>query len=220
MAQTSVYNLEGKKVSEMELSKDIFGVKEKPVLIAQALLAQLANARKAIANTKTRGEVSGGGKKPWKQKGTGRARAGSTRSPLWIGGGITFGPTSERNFSVRFPQKMRNAAIRMVLSQKATEEKIIVLDALTLDKPSTKEFNQIITKLPFEAGRILLILTKVEPNIELSAANIPFVKIIKADNINLKDITNHKYILITTEGLDRMTKILSGEANQETRKDK
>ncbi len=136
--KVKVYNTKGETVGEQELDPQIFGVKINPVVVQQAVVAQQANARAPIAHTKGRGEVRGGGKKPWAQKGTGRARHGSIRSPLWRGGGITFGPTKFRNFSIKINKKAKRAALLMALSDRAQDQKIILLDKLELEKPKTK----------------------------------------------------------------------------------
>lgn len=207
MTKISVYNLEGKVVAEENLSPEIFSVAEKPNLIAQAIRVQLANRRQSIAHTKNRGEVSGGGRKPFKQKGTGNARAGSTRSPLWVGGGVTFGPRKTRNFSLRLPQKMRQSAIKVVLSGKAKEKKLIILNDLELSEISTQKLVGILQKLPIEEGKILVILPEMNANFELSAANLPYLKIIKTDNLNVLDLINYDYILLTTDSLKKIKEI-------------
>jgi len=205
--QTAIYKIDGTSQSKTNLNEAVFGVKANPQVLAQAVKVQLANHRNAIAHTKTRGEVSGGGRKPYKQKGTGNARAGSTRSPLWTGGGVTFGPRNVQNFSLRLPQKMRQAAIKMALSQKLAEKHLIILQDLDLPKISTKSVADILQKLPLEQGKILVILSKINVNFELSAANIPYMKLIKADNLNVVDLLNYEYILSTTDGLKRIEEI-------------
>lgn len=202
-----VYNQKGEAIAEETLSTDIFDLSEKSVLVAQAVRVQMANARQSIAHTKTRGEVSGGGKKPWKQKGTGNARAGSTRSPLWTGGGITFGPRNSRNFSLRLSKKMRQGALKAVLSQKAQEKKLILVKDFELEKISTKTLARIFQTLPIESGKILLVLPEMKVNLELSAANLPFLKVIKANNLNILDLLNHDYLIVTTDALVKINEI-------------
>jgi len=209
MIKTQVYNLKGESVKEMDLNPELFEKKENTVLVAQAARVQLANARNSIAHTKTRGEVSGGGKKPYKQKGTGNARAGSTRSPLWTGGGITFGPRNVRNFSLRFPKRMTKNSLSILLSEKVNDKKLIVLDELVLPKISTSLFNKAMQKLPVE-GKILLILPKNDINIELSAANLQYIKVIKTVNLNIIDLANYDYVLTTLEGLESIENIFNG----------
>lgn len=202
MSKIKIYNQEGEVIKEAELAPAVFAVEEKTKLLAQAIRVQMANSRRPIAHTKTRGEVSGGGRKPHKQKGTGRARAGSTRSPLWIGGGITFGPRNVQNFKLRFPQKMRQAAIRMALTQKVNDKKLIIVDEISLDKVSTKEAVQFLTKLPIDQGSILVVIPEMNANLELSTANLSYLKIMRLTNINLLDIMKYDYLLTTTKGLE------------------
>lgn len=209
MSKTMIYNISGETSKEATLDEQIFGVKYSPKLVAQAIRTELANKRSSIANTKTRGEVSGGGRKPWKQKGTGNARAGSSRSPLWIGGGVTFGPRAARNFSLRMPSTMKQNALRAVLTDKAQEKKIVIIEDFELKEISTKKFVSILEKLPMENGKILFILPEINPEIELSAANLGFIKIIKTDNINAIDIANFDFCLITTNALAKIEKTLS-----------
>jgi large subunit ribosomal protein L4 len=194
-------------VAEENLASEIFDTKTSPSLTAQAIRVQLANQRHAIANTKTRGEVSGGGRKPFKQKGTGNARAGSTRSPLWTGGGVTFGPKNNRNFSLRLPQKMRQSAIKAALSDKAKEKRLIILKDLQLPEISTKKLVGILEKLPIEEGKILAVLPEMNANFELSSANLPYLKTIKVNNLNILDLLNYDYILMTTESLKKIGEI-------------
>jgi large subunit ribosomal protein L4 len=214
MTKTKIYNLKGESQKEYQLSPAVFGVKENPNLISQAALAQLANRRRAIAHAKNRGEVSGGGKKPFKQKGTGNARAGSTRSPLWIGGGVTFGPRNSRNFAKRLPDKMKTAAIKMLLSKKAATKKLVVLDSFALPEISTKKVRAILEKLPIEEGRILVVLPKLEATTELSMANIPYIKLSKTVNLNVFDLAKYDYLVTTLEGLKDIEKIFSEKASK------
>jgi len=209
MSKLNIYNQEGKVVKEVQLASTVFATEEKTALLAQAVKVQMANSRNPIAHTKTRGEVSGGGRKPHKQKGTGSARAGSTRSPLWIGGGVTFGPRNVRNFKLRLPQKMRQAAIRMVLTQKLQENKIIVVDEINLTKVSTKEAVKFLTQLPIEKGTILVLTTEMNANLELSTANLPYLKIMRLENINLLDIMKFDYLLTTSKGLEALQNLFA-----------
>ena len=147
MPKATVYNISGEKVEELELNSKIFGLKISPELVQQAVVVQQANARQILANTKDRGEVRGGGRKPWRQKGTGRARHGSIRSPLWRGGGITFGPTKNRNFSLKINKKAKKKALLMTLTSKAINQKIILLEKLEIDQAKTKNFFGILQNL-------------------------------------------------------------------------
>lgn len=216
--KVKVFDMEGKAVTET-IGSAMFDVAMNTDLVAQGLRVQMANRRNPIAHTKTRGEVSGGGRKPFKQKGTGNARAGSTRSPLWSGGGITFGPRSVRNFKLRMPQKMTQLGIKMLLADKARENKLIVLKSFELAKISTVQAQTILTKLPIE-GKILVILPKVDVNIELSLTNLPYIKMIHAENINLFDMANYDFILTTVEGIKKIEAILAGQVKPMEKNDK
>ncbi len=204
MLQVTVYDKQGKSAGKLDLDSAIFGVVASPTVSVQAVKVQRANSRSSAAHTKTRGEVSGGGRKPWKQKGTGNARAGSNRSPLWIGGGVTFGPRSVRNYKLRLPQKMRTLAIKTVLSEIVQAKKLIVLKDLDLAKISTKALTAVLQSLPIETGKILIIVSVSNMNLELSAANLPYLKIIKINNLNVLDLVNFDWILITAEGVKKL----------------
>jgi len=201
--KTKVYNLEGKEAGEIELPERIFNVPANDDLIHQVVVAQMANSREAIADTKDRGEVSGGGKKPWKQKGTGRARHGSSRSPIWKGGGVTFGPTSDRNFSKRINKKMKAKALFMVLSEKLREEKILVLDEVKMEKPSTKDMIKSLDKLSIKTKALMALGTKDE-NFLRSVSNIGNVSVIASDSINVVDLLKNDMFVVNKEGLERI----------------
>jgi large subunit ribosomal protein L4 len=205
MPKATVYNSTGAKVGEVALEPKIFGVTVKPQVIQQAVRTQLANSRVAIAHTKNRGEVSGGGKKPWRQKGTGRARHGSIRSPLWKGGGVTFGPRSDRNFSLKMNRKAKRQALFMALSDRAHEKNVVIIDSLAQKAVKTKDFLASISKLPLKKT-ILLALPKADQVIIKSTRNIPFVKTINADSLNVVDVLNHETLLMPKTSLDVITK--------------
>ncbi|MEI6040342.1 MAG: 50S ribosomal protein L4 [Candidatus Berkelbacteria bacterium] len=208
MSKIKVYNLKGEETAELALEATVFAGKENEQLVSQAVRIQLANMRNAIAHTKTRGEVSGGGKKPWKQKGTGNARAGSSRSPLWTGGGVTFGPRNTRNYSLRLNSKMRQGALISALTEIANNKKLIVVKDFEMKEISTKKFITVLAKLPIETGKILLILPRINKEVELSAANLPYVKVIKAENINIVDLLKYNYILTSDEVVEKITENL------------
>ena len=197
-----VYNQAVEPLKDLELPAKVFGVEANNELLHQAVVAQMANARQVLADTKGRAEVSGGGKKPWKQKGTGRARAGSSRSPIWIGGGVTFGPTSDRNFKKKINQKMKQKALFMVLSDKLATEALVVLENLDFTEYKTKKFNEILTKieknvLKNERRNVLVVNESNEEKAKYSGRNLQGVKIINAENINLLDLLNYKNLVIT-----------------------
>src|SRR4030042_3953504 len=191
MLKVKVYNLEGKEVEETKLDSAVFEVEINPALVHQVFESQRANARIKLAHTKTRAEVRGGGRKPWRQKGTGRARHGSTRSPIWIGGGGTFGPRTDREFGKKINKKMQRKALFIVLTDKVKENYLIVLDKLELAKIKTKEIVKILNKLPIKKNsKILLGLAHKDENITKSVGNLPKVKSILADSLNIIDILN------------------------------
>lgn len=206
MASVTLYDNLGKSIGSLELDAKVFGVEVNPTLVHEALLAQEKNARVAIAHTKTRGEVRGGGRKPWRQKGTGRARHGSRRSPIWVGGGITFGPRNERNFSVKINKKARRNALRMVLSDRAANEQIVAVDPLTLEDAKTKQLNTLLTALPSKDASTLLIVSSENMNVRRAAQNLPHVKAIGPNSLNVKDLLVAKYIVASKEAIEAITK--------------
>jgi len=196
--KVKTYNQKGEEVTETVLPREVFEVKINPDLIYQVVVSQLANRRKAIAHTKGRGEVRGGGKKPWRQKGTGRARAGSIRSPLWRGGGITFGPTKERVFKKKINKKMKKLALLMALSSKAKNNLLLVLDRINLEAPKTKLMKKIMQNLPLK-GSTLMILAKPEKNVILAARNLPRFEVREVRNLNVLDLLSFKYLILLKE---------------------
>ena len=208
-----VYNQEGKEIGNTLLPKEIFEVKLSPDLLHQVVVSQMANRRQKSAHAKDRSEVRGGGRKPWRQKGTGRARHGSIRSPLWRGGGVTFGPRKERVFKKEIPKKMRRKALFMVLSEKAKNNFLIVLDDLkmptvpTQEKIKTKEVSGFLKKLPCGAGSRLVALPEYDKKIVLAARNIPKTATIEARNLNALDLLNYKYLLMSKETIKKIKEI-------------
>ena len=195
--KVTVYNQKGEETGKTELPSEIFDVKFNADLVHQVVVSQMANQRRVIAHTKDRSEVKGGGKKPWRQKGTGRARTGSIRSPLWRGGGITFGPTKEREYGKIIPKKIRRKALFAVLSQKLRDKQLIVLDELKIEKPKTKEIKKIIKN-----KSILIALPKIDKNVILSARNIPKTHTIPAKDLNCLDILKYKYLMLPKEAIE------------------
>lgn len=207
MTSTQVLDLKGKKVGELELDESVFAGEVKTGPMHQAVIRQLANARSGSANTKTRAEVRGGGRKPWRQKGTGRARAGSIRSPLWHGGGVIFGP-KPRDFSVSMPKKMRHAAVRSALSD-AREKFVVVKDFNALAEPKTKQFAEILKNLGVECGkRVLLVLNTfkgdVDARVHRAARNIDKLKVITTNQVNVKDLLHFDVILTSEEAIETL----------------
>lgn len=201
--QIKIYNQKGEETGEMPLPS-CFTVKCNELLVSRYLLYLRNCSREAIANTKNRGEVSGGGRKPWRQKGTGNARAGSSRSPIWVGGGVTFGPTNERNFRRKMNQKERTKAMTMILSKMA--EKLVVVNKIEIEKPNTKSALSILNKLPLETEKTAIIISQKEPFVELSFRNLPFVSLLTAQNLNAEKVTNCHQLLVDVEALTYLGK--------------
>jgi large subunit ribosomal protein L4 len=204
--QIPLYNQKGEKVGQALLPKEIFDVKMSPDLVHQVAVSQMANRRRVIAKTKTRSEVSGGGRKPWRQKGTGRARHGSIRSPIWRHGGIVFGPTNQRVFKQKINEKMRKQALLMVLTAKAKEGFLILLDSLKLETPKTKPMKQIIDKLPARDSRLVAISRKDDTIIRASR-NLPETKISLVKNLNVLDLLSFKHLIIEKETIKTLKEI-------------
>ncbi len=192
-------------MSELKLNEAIFGLPWNADLVHQAVRVALANKRQVLASTKTREEVSGGGRKPWRQKGTGRARHGSIRSPLWKGGGVTFGPTSERNFKLKINKKMARKAFLTALSAKAKDGELLVLDGLKLSAPKTKEMAKIMKNFSQVKNGLLALAEKSE-DIKRAGRNLPNLNIINIDNLNILDIFKYKYLIFTKEGIEHLSK--------------
>jgi len=191
--QVDVYSMAGEIVDKIEISDDIFGVAPNMALLHQAALRQLANRRVGTASTKTRGMVAGGGAKPYRQKGTGRARQGSRRAPHYKGGGVAFGP-HPRDYHLAMPRKMRRQAIRSALSAKAAEQQLVLLDRLEFSAPHTKDMVAVLEALPVNR-KVLVVLPGRDANVVKSARNIPGVKTLPADSVNVVDVLNHDYLL-------------------------
>jgi large subunit ribosomal protein L4 len=192
-----IYNQNGKKLEEnISLPNEIFDVKMNSDLVHQVAISQMANRRRVIAKTKDRSEVRGGGRKPWRQKGTGRARHGSIRSPIWRHGGVTFGPTTDIVFKKDVSKKMRRKALFMVLTAKAKKEFLIVLDNLKLEKPKTKLMNEILKKLPGKDSSRLVILPQKDDAVIKATRNISRTKIELAQNLNVLDLLSFKYLIL------------------------
>lgn len=196
-----LYNQKGEEIGETMLPKEIFGVPLNSDLVHQVVLSQIANRRQKTAKTKGRAEVRGGGRKPWRQKGTGRARHGSIRSPLWKGGGVTFGPTTDKVLKKRIPKKMRRKALFMVLSAKAKEKLILVLEDLRIEKPKTKIMADILKKLFLKKGSGLIILPQRNESIVKSVRNIPKTGIMGAKDLNVLDLLSYKYLVMPKESI-------------------
>jgi large subunit ribosomal protein L4 len=201
-----VVNVKGQKVGELALSDAVFGVESKEGLLHEAVVAYLASQRAGTHDTKTRGEVSGGGRKPWRQKGTGRARQGSIRAPQWPGGGTVFGPTP-RSYAYKLPKKMRRLALKSALSAKVAAEEIVVLDELTLSEAKTKEMAAVLGAL--KAEQALIVTSAPNDMVQLAARNIPGVKTAAADGLNVYDVLAHDRLVITKDAVAKVEEVLS-----------
>ncbi len=205
MANVSVYNMEGKEVGTIELNDAVFGVAVNEHLVHMAVVQQLANNRQGTQKAKTRSEVSGGGRKPWRQKGTGHARQGSTRAPQWTGGGVVFAPVP-RDYSFKMNKKEKRAALKSALSDKVANGKLVVVDALTFDAPKTKEFAKVMTNLNVN-DKALVVLNDNDANVVLSAKNIPTVKTGLTNTINVYDIVNAKTLVLTQDAVKTIEEV-------------
>ncbi|MBQ3773291.1 MAG: 50S ribosomal protein L4 [Pseudobutyrivibrio sp.] len=204
MAKVSVYNMEGKEVGTMDLNDSIFAVEINEHLVHMAVVQQLANNRQGTQKAKTRSEVSGGGRKPWRQKGTGHARQGSTRSPQWTGGGVVFAPTP-RDYSFKLNKKEKRAALKSVLTSAVNENKFIVVDELKLNEIKTKDFAKVLTNLNVE--KALVVLDSNDKNVVMSAKNIPTVKTALTNTINVYDILKYNTVVVTKAAVDQIQEV-------------
>ena len=204
MANVSVYNIEGKEVGSIELNDAVFGVEVNEHLVHMAVVNQLANNRQGTQSAKTRSEVSGGGRKPWRQKGTGHARQGSTRSPQWTGGGVVFAP-KPRDYSFKMNKKEKRAALCSALSSKVAESQIIVLDEFKLDEIKTKKFVEVMNNL--KASKALVVLEGENKNVVLSGRNIPTVKVTATNEINTYDVLKYETLVVTKAAVEKLEEV-------------
>lgn len=200
-----VYNMAGEKVDERDLPANLFEVPVNEAVLYQAVVRQLANARQGTADTKTRSDVSGGGRKPWRQKGTGRARQGSTRAPQWRGGGIVFGP-HPRSYRQKMPKKMRHLALKSALSDKAISGQVVLLDELRMAEPRTRDFAMVLDNLPVDSNALIL-LPERDITVEKSARNLPYVKTLRADCLNVLDLLYYDYLVMPLAALQVLESI-------------
>lgn len=206
MTKVSVLSQTGASVGEIELNDTIFGIEPNEAVLFDAVIAQRASLRQGNHKVKNRSEVAGGGRKPWRQKGTGRARQGSIRSPQWRGGGIVFGPTP-RSYSYKLPKKVRRLALKSALSAKVGEQNLVVLDALTLAAPKTKEFKAILGNLNIDK-KALFVTADLDENVALSARNIPGVTVLTATGINVLDLLGHDKVVFTKAAVEKVEEVL------------
>ena len=204
MANVSVYNIEGKEVGSIELNDAVFGVEVNEHLVHMAVVNQLANNRQGTQSAKTRSEVSGGGRKPWRQKGTGHARQGSTRAPQWTGGGVVFAPVP-RDYSFKMNKKEKRAALISALSSKVADNKIVVLDAFNLDEVKTKKFAEVMSNL--KVDKALVVIEGENKNVVLSGRNIPTVKVSATNEINTYDVLKYETLVVTKAAVEKLEEV-------------
>ncbi len=207
MPKVALYNQAGSQVGEVELSDAVFGIEPNSNVLFDAILMQRATRRQGTHKVKNRSEVSGGGRKPWRQKGTGRARQGSIRSPQWRGGGIVFGPTP-RSYSYKLPKKVRRLAIKSALSTKVLDNDLVVLENLTIEAPKTKDMVQVLNALSLNK-KVLIVTADANQTVELSARNIPGVTVVDANGVNVLDVMNHDKMVITKEAAEKVGEVLA-----------
>ncbi len=204
MSKVSVYNIEGNQVGEIELNDAVFGVEINEHLMHKAVVSQLANKRQGTQSAKTRSEVSGGGRKPWRQKGTGHARQGSTRAPQWTGGGVVFAP-KPRDYSIKLNKKEKRAALKCAMASRVAENKFIVLDELKFDEIKTKKFQAVLNNL--KVNKALVVLGEKNDNVILSARNIPGVQTALVNTINVYDILKYNTMIVTKEAVTAIEEV-------------
>ncbi|MFC1645123.1 50S ribosomal protein L4 [Patescibacteria group bacterium] len=197
MSKVKVYNFKGEELKDIKLSEDIFGVKSNNDLVHQVYVALMANQRQSNAHTKNRAERTGSGRKPWKQKGTGRARTGSVKNPIWRKGGVIFGPTNERNYTKKINKKVNTIAIKTVLSEKARSESIVIFDKIESKNVKTKDIANALNKVGVLGGSTLLVLDKDEKDAFMYSRNIEKVNVVPADSLNVMDMLNNKSLVLS-----------------------
>jgi large subunit ribosomal protein L4 len=207
MPKVDLFSQNGSKVSEIELNESVFGIEPNQHVLFEAVIMQRASLRQGTHKTKIRSEVAGGGRKPWRQKGTGRARQGSIRSPQWRGGGTVFGPVP-RSYSYKLPKKVRRLAIKSALSSKVLDENLVVLETLAFDAPKTKDFKGVLSALSVNS-KALIVTADLDENVALSARNIPGVTVLTANGINVLDVLNHDKLIMTKAAVEKVEEVLA-----------
>lgn len=208
MPKVTLYNIAGEAAGEFELNDSVFGVAYNEAVIHQAVVRQMSNERLGTHATKTRGLVRGGGKKPWKQKGTGRARVGSIRSPLWVGGGTVFGPTP-RSYAKAMPRKARQLAVKSALSEKLRADELVILDQIEFDAPKTKQVVKMLDAFKADGKALIVDGGEKAANTILSARNLPGVKALTADGINIYDLVHHTKLFMTKSAVEKIEEVLA-----------
>jgi large subunit ribosomal protein L4 len=207
MPKVALFNQAGSQVGDVELNDSVFGIEPNNHVMFEAVVMQRASLRQGTHKTKIRSEVAGGGRKPWRQKGTGRARQGSIRSPQWRGGGTVFGPVP-RSYSYKLPKKVRRLAIKSALSSKVVAEEVLVLESLSFDAPKTKEFTNVLKGLSVDS-KALIVTAGLDENVALSARNIPGITVVSAEGINVLDVLNHDKLIMTKAAVEKVEEVLA-----------
>ncbi|AMC00424.1 50S ribosomal protein L4 [Aerococcus viridans] len=207
MANITLFKQDGSQAGEITLNDEVFAIEPNENAIYDVVIMQQASLRQGTHKVKGRSEVSGGGRKPWRQKGTGRARQGSIRSPQWVGGGRAFGPTP-RSYAYKLPRKVRRLALRSALSTKVAENNFIVVDELAFETPKTKLFQEVLNNLQVE-NKVLVVINKDNDNAQLSARNLPNVKVVDENNVNVFDLVNSEKVIITKAALSNVEEVLA-----------
>lgn len=207
MPNVALFKQDGSQIGEITLNEGIFGIEPNESVVFDAIIMQRASLRQGTHAVKNRSAVRGGGRKPWRQKGTGRARQGSIRSPQWRGGGIVFGPTP-RSYSYKLPKKVRRLAIKSILSEKVAENKLVVVDALSFDAPKTKEFKQVLANLSIDK-KVLIVLEEGNDFAALSARNLPNVSVVASNNVSVLDVVSNDKVLVTQTALTQIEEVLA-----------
>lgn len=207
MPKLSLLKQDGTNVGEITLNDTVFGIEPNEKVVVDVILSQRASLRQGTHKVKNRSEVRGGGRKPWRQKGTGRARQGSIRSPQWRGGGVVFGPTP-RSYAYKLPKKVRRLAIKSILSSKVNEEKLVVLEGLTFDAPKTKEFAAFLKNISVDTKALIVVAGESE-NVELSARNLQGITVIPAESISVLEVAKHDKLIITKAAVEKVEEVLA-----------
>ncbi len=206
MPKVALFNQSGSQVGDIELADAVFGIEPNQHVLTEAVLMQQASLRQGTHAVKNRSEVRGGGRKPWRQKGTGRARQGSIRSPQWVGGGVVFGPTP-RSYSFKMPKKVRRLAIKSALSTKVNDNEVVIMDSLSFEKPKTKELAAVLKNLSVDR-KALIVTADIDEAVELSARNIPGVTVVPSNGVSVLDVLNHDKLIMTKDAVAKVEEVL------------
>ena len=211
MAKIEIVNIKGKKVKDKNLKDNVWGITPNDAVLHNAIVLNMANARQASASTKTRSEVSGGGRKPWRQKGTGNARQGSIRATQWRGGGIVFGPNPNKNYTKKMNKKERKLALKSVLAYKVIDRELIVIDEIKLETNKTREMFNLLSKFNIEYNKVLVVVNELTDNVCLASRNLANVKVVTFDEVNAFDLVSADNMLIEVNALDKLEEVLGNE---------